>query len=111
MSAEAHAIPDWAVRAAQTAYETPVREDASLVSLVSRDVSDDVLNCLAKAINDAVMAERERCAEICVARSKEHAASRHQWKDSDSVNLCLSDSIEALNCASAIRAAPKAEGK
>ena len=72
--------------------------------------NDPVVLSAAKAIHDAAMAERERCAEICAARSKEHHASSHQWEDSDSVNLCLSDAIEALNCASAIRAAPKAEG-
>lgn len=110
MSAEAHTIPDDILRAANSlSVELRHHIAHSDIELIKNDVGFDLI--IAKAVNDAVMAERERCAEICVARSKEHAASRHQWKDSDSVNLCLSDSIEALNCASAIRAAPKAEGK
>lgn len=69
MSPQTNTIPDWAIRAAHKAYETPIRDDASLVSLVSRDVSDDVLLCIAKAIHDAVMAERA----MIVARLLEEA--------------------------------------
>lgn len=57
-------IPDWAIRAAHKAYETPIRDDASLVSLVPGYVSDDVFLCIAKAIHDAVMAERPKLQPI-----------------------------------------------
>ncbi len=58
---------------------------------------------VAKVVNEAALAERERCAEICVARSKEHVSSKQHWEDEDSINQCIQDAIEALACATAIR--------
>ena len=51
----------------------------------------------------AILAERQRGERICVERAQQHRSSRHAYDDEASQNSCLSDAIEALSCAHAIR--------
>lgn len=56
-----------------------------------------------EVIAQAILAERQRCEKICVERAQEHRTARHSYADEASQNSCLSDAIEALSCAHAIR--------
>jgi len=58
---------------------------------------------LPEFIARAILAERKRGERICVERAQQHRASRQAYDDDASQNSCLSDAIEALSCAHAIR--------
>ena len=99
MSTETHTIPDDILIVAREAYHSAFNEYGN-----AKD--QDVYEAIAKAIHDAVMAERERCARVIeegydrgIARKMDMCAhSKFEWEDCD-------------ECAvAAIRAAPKAEG-
>lgn len=114
MTAEAKTIPEWAMKAAREAYEKPVRDDSSLVSIVSRDASDDVLSCLATAIHDAVMAERGSLFDALVAAYKRGAEWQWQNSQSDEMRLGVAEGVGKAAYDYADKAtspaAPKAEG-
>lgn len=83
---DSQTIPDKFLRAAREAYHSAFNEHGE-----ARDI--DLYNAIAKAIHDAVMAERKRC-DVAVAMAC------HVGKYTP-----LSEYIAA------IRATPKAEGK
>lgn len=109
MSTETQAIPDEFMKAADRAANSCF----SGTSIRSRQGK----LAIAKAINDAVMAERERCAKIA-----DDAAAGRDWQRSDAnahndkraARDFETMKFEAIEIASTIRlpipAAPKAEG-
>lgn len=100
MSTETHTIPEWAMQAARQAYaDSPIK-------VIGNMESGALVRHFAKAINDAVMAERERCAKIA-----DDAASGRDWQRSDAnahndkraARDFESMKFEAIEIASAIR--------
>lgn len=96
MSTETHTIPDDLLNVAREAYHSAFNEYGN-----AKD--QDVYEAIAKAINDAVMAERERCARLM--------EDDGEWTFAgDAAAMAIFEDVREL-AADAIRAAPKAEGK
>lgn len=104
MSTNTQAISDDILEAAEDAAIAIGQTDGDLI---------EATTIIAKAIHDAVMAERERCARIA-----DDEASGRDWQRADAnaqndkraARDFESMKIEAVQIASAIRAAPKSEG-
>lgn len=79
--------------------------DAAWNELATTPAGVNARDYEAGIIGRAILAERQRCERICVERAQQHRTSRHAYGDEASQNSCLSDAIEALSCAQAIRSA------
>ena len=108
MSTQANPIPDWAVNAARQAY------DDSPIKVIGGLESGALIQHFAKAIHDAVMAERERIilliseqasalAEAAIYGLAENARSR------EAMEAALTKFSHIIRVA-ALPATPKAEG-
>lgn len=84
MSTQANPIPDWAVNAARQAY------DDSPIKVIGGLESGALIQHFARAINDAVMAERERWSPASIyferycqdeADAAEECISKQQHRD------------------------------
>jgi hypothetical protein len=96
---DSQTIPDAFMKAARDTL-------MAAITAARSKTADEAIELVAKAIHDAVMAERERCARLIeegyergIASKRDRCAhSKFEWEDCD-------------ECAvAAIRATPKAEG-
>ncbi len=72
---------------------TPPKDREALVQAAA-----DNVRCI------AVVAERERCARVCIAESHRHRTEAQKYpNDSEDKRASLNEAIAAMDCAAAIR--------